>query len=147
MEIARLCKYLPENDLKRLRDYVCDLLLEESNVQPVSTPVTVCGDIHGQFYDLCELFRTGGQVPDTNYIFMGDFVDRGYYSLETFTYLLALKAKWPDRITLLRGNHESRQITQVYGFYGKTFYFSDSLNIAFLSSLGKKPYKSYMCFI
>uniref|UniRef100_G3S7A3 protein-serine/threonine phosphatase n=1 Tax=Gorilla gorilla gorilla TaxID=9595 RepID=G3S7A3_GORGO len=105
VEIARLCKYLPENDLKvspvcglapsgcgapagppffspgplfhflgflkeRLCDYVCDLLLEESNVQPVSTPVTVCGDIHGQFYDLCELFRTGGQVPDTNYIFM-----------------------------------------------------------------------------
>ncbi|CAB1415261.1 unnamed protein product [Pleuronectes platessa] len=116
-EIAKQCKYLPENDLKRLCDYVCDLLLEESNVQPVSTPVTVCGDIHGQFYDLCELFRTGGQVPDTNYIFMGDFVDRGYYSLETFTYLLVLKAKWPDRITLLRGNHESRQITQVYGFY------------------------------
>ncbi|KAK5620120.1 Serine/threonine-protein phosphatase 6 catalytic subunit [Crenichthys baileyi] len=117
VEIAKHCKYLPENDLKRLCDYVCDLLLEESNVQPVATPVTVCGDIHGQFYDLCELFRTGGQVPDTNYIFMGDFVDRGYYSLETFTYLLALKAKWPDRITLLRGNHESRQITQVYGFY------------------------------
>uniref|UniRef100_A0A8C5U216 Serine/threonine-protein phosphatase n=1 Tax=Malurus cyaneus samueli TaxID=2593467 RepID=A0A8C5U216_9PASS len=128
VEIARLCKYLPRTTSRcgrrggRLCDYVCDLLLEESNVQPVSTPVTVCGDIHGQFYDLCELFRTGGQVPDTNYIFMGDFVDRGYYSLETFTYLLALKAKWPDRITLLRGNHESRQITQVYGFYGESWH-------------------------
>ncbi|KAG8244574.1 Serine/threonine-protein phosphatase 6 catalytic subunit [Homalodisca vitripennis] len=118
IEIAKQCKYLPENDLKQLCDIVCDLLLEESNIQPVSTPVTVCGDIHGQFYDLEELFRNGGQVPDTNYIFMGDFVDRGYYSLETLTRLLTLKARWPDRITLLRGNHESRQITQVYGFYG-----------------------------
>ena len=79
------CKYLPENELKQLCELVCDLLLEESNIQPVSSPVTVCGDIHGQFYDLEELFRQGGPPPDTNYIFMGDFVDRGYYSLETLT--------------------------------------------------------------
>lgn len=117
IEIARECKYLPEHNLKKLCEYVSELLLEESNVQPVSTPVTVCGDIHGQFYDLMELFRTGGDLPDTNYIFLGDFVDRGYYSLETLTLLLCLKAKWPEKITLLRGNHESRQITQVYGFY------------------------------
>lgn len=91
IEIAKECKYLPENDLKKLCDIVCDLLIEESNVHPVSLPVTVCGDIHGQFYDLEELFRCGGAVPDTNYIFMGDFVDRGYYSLETLTRLLTLK--------------------------------------------------------
>lgn len=91
IETVKECKYLPENDLKKLCDIVCEILLEESNIQPVSTPVTVCGDIHGQFYDLEELFRTGGQIPDTNYIFMGDFVDRGYYSLETLTRLLTLK--------------------------------------------------------
>lgn len=117
VSIARECKYLPENDLRKLCELVCRILVEENNIQPVSTPVTVCGDIHGQFYDLEELFVTGGQVPDTNYIFMGDFVDRGYYSLETLTRLLTLKAKYPAKITLLRGNHESRQITQVYGFY------------------------------
>lgn len=64
-----------------------------------------------------ELFKIGGQCPETNYIFMGDFVDRGFYSVETFLLLLILKVRYPDRITLIRGNHESRQITQVYGFY------------------------------
>jgi len=117
IEHVRQCKFLPEEDLKRLCERVKDILLEESNVQPVSSPVIVCGDIHGQFYDLLELFRNGGELPETNYVFMGDFVDRGYYSLETFTFFLVLKARYPDRITLLRGNHESRQITQVYGFY------------------------------
>lgn len=108
---------LPEEDLKALCDMVKEILVEESNVQPVNSPVTVCGDIHGQFHDLLKLFETGGQVPSTNYIFMGDFVDRGYNSLEVFTLLMLLKAAHPAHVTLLRGNHESRQITQVYGFY------------------------------
>lgn len=103
--------------MKQLCEQVRQIMIEESNIQPVSSPVTVCGDIHGQFWDLLELFRVGGDPPDTSYIFMGDFVDRGYFSLETFSLLMAFKARFPDRITLLRGNHESRQITQVYGFY------------------------------
>ena len=86
-------------------------------MQPVSAPVNVCGDIHGQFYDLLELFRIGGQIPDQKYIFIGDFVDRGYHSVETLEYLLCLKVKYPDKIILLRGNHESRQVTMMYGFY------------------------------
>ncbi|CAK7339140.1 unnamed protein product [Dovyalis caffra] len=70
-----------------------EILMDESNVQPVKSPVTICGDIHGQFHDLAELFRIGGKL------------------------LVALKVRYPQRITILRGNHESRQITQVYGFY------------------------------
>ncbi|KAG0701660.1 Metallo-dependent phosphatase-like protein [Suillus ampliporus] len=112
------CRHLPEPDMKVLCDRVRAILMEESNIQPVSSPVTICGDIHGQFWDLLELLRKGGKVPETSYIFMGDFVDRGHYSLETVSMLLALKARYPDKVTLLRGNHESRQITQVYGFYG-----------------------------
>ncbi|CAF1192427.1 unnamed protein product [Didymodactylos carnosus] len=71
----------------------------------------------GQFQDLMELFSIGGDSPNTNYLFMGDYVDRGYHSVETITLLVALKVRHKDRITILRGNHESRQITQVYGFY------------------------------
>ncbi|KAI9728176.1 MAG: hypothetical protein M1828_004637 [Chrysothrix sp. TS-e1954] len=216
LEAAKQCKYLPEPDINRLCELVKEYLMEESNIQPVRTPVTVCGDIHGQFYDLLELFRVAGGMPNEshmeaptvptksinaddleppttisdpsvrrkmkrryqsnirytkkineegdddeeiddeeesrgrsrsmsskhgrfgsssttgltdrsqskpignglqNYIFLGDFVDRGYFSLETLTLLMCLKAKYPDRVTLVRGNHESRQITQVYGFY------------------------------
>eukprot|EP00049_Salpingoeca_infusionum_P028115 m.36383 g.36383 ORF g.36383 m.36383 type:complete len:303 (+) comp9990_c1_seq2:533-1441(+) len=118
-QIARLKsgQQLTEEEVKTLCEKAREVLSSESNVREVSCPVTICGDVHGQFYDLIELFRIGGDVPDTNYLFMGDYVDRGYYSVETVSLLLALKVRYPNRITILRGNHESRQITQVYGFY------------------------------
>ncbi|KAJ9395573.1 hypothetical protein DTO282F9_7530 [Paecilomyces variotii] len=191
LEAAKDCKYLSEHHMKQLCEMVKEFMMEESNIQPVSTPVTICGDIHGQFYDLLELFRVAGGMPNQpavetpataptvissedieppstitdpklrkrlrnadapgddgdddsgsngsgqrepspsatsgdhaptgNFVFLGDYVDRGYFSLETLTLLLCLKAKYPDKITLVRGNHESRQITQVYGFYEECF--------------------------
>ncbi|KAF1801274.1 serine/threonine-protein phosphatase 4 catalytic subunit [Mucor lusitanicus] len=117
LEQLRRGEIITEQEVKELCTKAREILIEESNVQRVDAPVTICGDIHGQFHDLKELFRVGGECPDTNYLFMGDFVDRGYYSVETFLLLLALKVRYPDKITLIRGNHESRQITQVYGFY------------------------------
>lgn len=117
IELLKECKHIPESIVKQLCYKAQELLIEEANVQLVHTPVTICGDIHGQFHDLLTLFSIGGQCPFTNYLFLGDFVDRGFYSLESFLLLLCLKVRYPDRITLIRGNHESRQITTAYGFY------------------------------
>jgi serine/threonine-protein phosphatase 2A catalytic subunit len=108
IEVLLQCKPLAESQIKVLCDKAKEILINESNVQQVRAPVTICGDIHGQFHDLRELFKIGGQPPDTNYLFMGDYVDRGYYSVETVTLLVALKVRYKDRITILRGNHESR---------------------------------------
>ena len=110
-------KCLSEEDLKQLCEKAKEIFIEESNVQNVSAPVIICGDLHGQIYDLLELFKKGGEIPSSRYIFMGDYVDRGYNGVEVLELLLALKIKYPDYITLLRGNHESRQICFAYGFY------------------------------
>ncbi|PKY03606.1 serine/threonine specific protein phosphatase [Aspergillus campestris IBT 28561] len=125
----RACRLIPETQVRELCYKARELLIEEGNVVCVDAPVTICGDIHGQFHDLMELFRVGGDVPDTNYLFMGDFVDRGFYSLESFLLLLCLKVRYPDRITLIRGNHESRQITTVYGFYDECIRKYGSANV------------------
>jgi serine/threonine-protein phosphatase 4 catalytic subunit len=129
IEQLKRCELIKESEVKALCMKAKEILIEESNVHQVSAPVTICGDIHGQFHDLIELFQVGGEVPYTNYIFLGDFVDRGFYSVQTFLLLLALKVRYPDRITLIRGNHESRQITQVYGFYDECLRKYGSVNV------------------
>lgn len=113
-------KYLTEREVKNLCNKAKELFIEESNVIDLSSPIVVCGDIHGQFYDLLELFNTGGDIPSEKYLFLGDYIDRGYHSVETIELLLCYKVLYPDRITLLRGNHETRQISFSYGFYEET---------------------------
>jgi hypothetical protein len=99
---------LSERSLRRLCQSASELLMEESNVQPVLSPVTIVGDLHGQFYDLLQLLspEVGGEPPSSSFVFLGDFVDRGHNSIETLSLLLCLKLKFPGHVTLLRGNHE-----------------------------------------
>ena len=129
IETLKQCKLLKESQVKILCEKAKEILKKEPNVVQVKTPVTICGDIHGQYFDLMELFKIGGSSPDTNYLFMGDYVDRGYYSIESVSLLLCLKVRFPQRVVLTRGNHESRQITQVYGFYDECMRKYGSINV------------------
>eukprot|EP00298_Acanthocystis_sp_HF-20_P016360 c21459_g1_i1.p1 GENE.c21459_g1_i1~~c21459_g1_i1.p1 ORF type:complete len:308 (-),score=106.53 c21459_g1_i1:47-970(-) len=116
LEMAKQGKILDEILLKKLANKVAEILIEEPNLVQITPPVVIVGDVHGQFHDLREMFKVIGEAPEKQFLFLGDYVDRGANSLETLVLLLCMKACYPSRITLLRGNHECRQITSAYGF-------------------------------
>lgn len=108
---------LSEAEIKMLCLRSRDLLMGQPMLLELEAPLKVCGDVHGQYYDLLRLFEYGGFPPEANYVFLGDYVDRGKQSLETICLLLAYKIKYPENFFILRGNHECASINRIYGFY------------------------------
>ncbi|XP_030503700.1 serine/threonine-protein phosphatase PP1 isozyme 2 isoform X3 [Cannabis sativa] len=108
---------LSELEIRQLCAASKEIFLNQSNLLNLEAPIKICGDIHGQYSDLLRLFEYGGLPPKSNYLFLGDYVDRGKQSLETICLLLAYKIKYPENFFLLRGNHECASINRIYGFY------------------------------
>jgi serine/threonine-protein phosphatase PP1 catalytic subunit len=106
-----------EGQLKALCSAVREIVLGQNTLLEVEAPLKICGDIHGQYHDLLRLFEYGGFPPESNYLFLGDYVDRGKQSLEVIVLLFAYKIKFPENFFCLRGNHECASITRIYGFY------------------------------
>ena len=108
---------LTENEIRWLCVKSREILTSQPVLLELEAPIKICGDIHGQYYDLLRLFEYGGFPPTANYLFLGDYVDRGKQSLETIALLLAYKVKYPENFFILRGNHECASINRIYGFY------------------------------
>jgi serine/threonine-protein phosphatase PP1 catalytic subunit len=108
---------LSEREVISVIDKVYPIIEKEESMIELEPPLYICGDIHGQFYDLLRVFEILKYPPESKFLFLGDYVDRGKRSLECILLLLCLKIKYPSRIFLLRGNHESANINRMYGFY------------------------------
>ncbi|PPQ78626.1 hypothetical protein CVT25_010590 [Psilocybe cyanescens] len=108
---------LAEYEIKYLCTKAREIFINQPILLELEAPIKICGDIHGQYYDLLRLFEYGGFPPEANYLFLGDYVDRGKQSLETICLLLAYKIKYPENFFILRGNHECASINRIYGFY------------------------------
>jgi hypothetical protein len=108
---------MTEDEIKGLCKKSRQVFMSQPILLELEAPIRIVGDIHGQYHDLLRVFEFGGFPPVANYVFLGDYVDRGAQSLETICLLLAYKIKYPENFFLLRGNHECASINRIYGFY------------------------------
>lgn len=107
---------LTQDQVLKIIHMATKIFQTEPNVMQVESPVTVCGDVHGQLFDLFKLFEIAGDPKDVSFLFLGDYVDRGYYSLEVLLILYSMKINFPNTFAMLRGNHESGQMTSHFTF-------------------------------
>lgn len=108
---------IKEDECNYIIEKAYPIFQKETSLLKISAPLYICGDIHGQYYDLLRVFDILNYPPTSTFLFLGDYVDRGKQSLECILLLLCLKIKYPNKIFLLRGNHESESINKIYGFY------------------------------
>ncbi|OHT08181.1 Ser/Thr protein phosphatase [Tritrichomonas foetus] len=107
---------IPTNDVLFLIRSAKTVFASEPSLLELKPPLNICGDIHGQFSDLIRLLSLDAPIPSSRYLFLGDYVDRGPQSLEVICLLLALKLRYPDNVYMLRGNHECKEMSELYGF-------------------------------
>ena len=108
--------YIPESYIIQLIDFCMEIFLNEDSILTLNAPITVCGDTHGQFTDTLRIFDISGDPNTKPYLFLGDYVDRGAQSIENIVLLLTLKYLNPKTFYMIRGNHETEEISTVYGF-------------------------------
>ncbi|KAB8237494.1 Metallo-dependent phosphatase-like protein [Aspergillus alliaceus] len=108
---------LQDSEIRNLCHKARGIFIAQPILLELRAPIQICGDVHGQYYDLLRLFEYGGYPPNANYLFLGDYVDRGKQSVESICLLLAYKVKYSENFFILRGNHECASINRIYGFY------------------------------
>ncbi|EAY16063.1 Ser/Thr protein phosphatase, putative [Trichomonas vaginalis G3] len=116
-DISKFKEIFSSSDLEKLIDTVIPIFNSESIVLTLPSDINVVGDIHGNIVDLLRIFEISGYPPDSKYLFLGDYVDRGNNGVEVLAYLISLKILYPNHIYLLRGNHETRKVSMNYGFF------------------------------